>query len=85
MTHTQVDLPHDGDLDLEHDGVGDGDLDHQHDGVGDGDLDQNFDMLPSLQHLVDVMEARIKQVSQIFQNHPPRSNLKDFCTFSSKL
>ena len=63
MTHTQVDLPHDGDLDLEHDGVGDGDLDHQHDGVGDGDLDQNFDMLPSLQHLVDVMEARIKQVS----------------------
>ena len=73
MTHTQVDLPHDGDLDLEHDGV------------GDGDLDQNVDMLPSLQHLVDVMEARIKQVSLFFQNHHPQSSLKDFCTFSSKL
>ena len=85
MTHTQVDLRHDGDLDLEHDGVGDGDLDHQHDGVGDGDLDQNFDMLSLLQHLVDVMEARIKQVSQIFQQHHPQSSLKDFCTFSSKL
>ena len=85
MTHTQVDLRHDGDLDLEHDGVGDGDLDHQHDGVGDGDLNQNFDMLSLLQHLVDVMEARIKQVSQIFQNHHTRSNLKDFCTFSLKL
>ena len=63
MTHTQVDLRHDGDLDL------------QHDGVGDGDLNQNFDMLSLLQHLVDVMEARIKQVSQIFQKH--QSSLKD--------
>ena len=35
MTHTQVDLRHDGDLDL------------QHDGVGEGDLDQNFDILSS--------------------------------------
>ena len=47
MTHTQVDLRHDGDLDLEHDGVGNGDLDLQHDGVGDGDLDQHFDILSS--------------------------------------
>ena len=73
MTHTQVDLQHCGDLDL------------QHNGVDEGDLDQNVDIFSSLQHLVDVMEARIKQVSQNFQNQPPRSNLEDLCTFSLKL
>lgn len=55
MTHTQVDLQHCGDLDL------------QHNGVDEGDLDQNVDIFSSLQHLVDVMEARIKQVSKIFK------------------
>ena len=80
MTHTQVGLQHDGDLDLQHgdgdldldlrqDGDDDLDIDLQRDGYCDDkdDLDHNVNILSSLQHLVDVMEARIKQVSFLFQ------------------
>ena len=31
------------------------------------DLCDNFDLFSSFQHLVDVMEARIKQVTQVYQ------------------